>query len=219
MKTGFLVNTMLAAWAGMVGSALFVTVFTLEGWLRPGYNPLSTFVSALSLGSRGWIQIANFILFGLCVFLFSRGVASEFRTGKASKAGPILLLVISLLYFISGPFVMDPMGTPSLEGSWHGIIHGLAGGIVFILMPVCMFVFLRRFRIDPRWSFLYWWTLVLVVISTAAVLLLTYASKVSAEATPFTPWMGLIQRFLIIPFMVWVFIFALGLLRRTNKVS
>ena len=55
----------LSAWAGMLGPALFVAVFSIEGALRPGYNALSTYVSALSLGPRGWIQIANFYLFGL----------------------------------------------------------------------------------------------------------------------------------------------------------
>jgi hypothetical protein len=41
-----------------------VAVFTIEGWLRPGYDPLSTYVSALSLGLHGWIQIVNFIVLG-----------------------------------------------------------------------------------------------------------------------------------------------------------
>ncbi len=47
----------LAAWSGVIGSALFVAVFLLEGWIRPGYNPLAEYVSALSLGGRGWVQI------------------------------------------------------------------------------------------------------------------------------------------------------------------
>jgi len=214
MKKAFVDHGPLAAWAGIIGPALFVAVFTLEGWLRPGYDPYSTYVSALSLGPRGWIQIANFILFGLLLFLFMRGVAGAFPIGKASRGGPILLGFIAFLYFISGPFVMDPMGTPSQEGSLHGTIHGLAGGIVFILMPICIFVFLRRFRIDPQWQSLQWGSWILGIMCAAAVVLLTAASKLPAEATVFTPWLGLIQRFLIIPFMVWVFIFALGLLRR-----
>ena len=40
----------LGGWAGMVGSALFVAVFSLEGLLRPGYDPRSTFISELSIG-------------------------------------------------------------------------------------------------------------------------------------------------------------------------
>src|SRR5262249_37750539 len=85
----------LAAWAGMIGPALFVTVFTLEGWLRTGYDPLSMYISELSLGPRGWIQIANFIVLGTLLLLFVRGVADEFREGKASSIGPVLLTIIS----------------------------------------------------------------------------------------------------------------------------
>jgi hypothetical protein len=29
-----------AAWAGLIGPTLFVAIFTLEGWFRPGYAPL-----------------------------------------------------------------------------------------------------------------------------------------------------------------------------------
>lgn len=42
-----------AAWAGMIGPVLFVGVFTIEGFLRPAYNPFSMYVSELSIGSRG----------------------------------------------------------------------------------------------------------------------------------------------------------------------
>lgn len=40
----------LAAWAGIIGATLFVFIFTLEGWCRPGYKPLEMYISALSLG-------------------------------------------------------------------------------------------------------------------------------------------------------------------------
>src|SRR5512135_1804980 len=92
----------LAIWAGILGPALFVVVFTIEGWIRPGYEPLKTFVSALSLGPRGWIQIANFLVFGFLLFVFTRGLAVEFQTGKAATGGLVLLTIISVCYFISG---------------------------------------------------------------------------------------------------------------------
>jgi Protein of unknown function (DUF998) len=52
----------LGAIAGRIGPLLFVATFTIAGWLRPGYRAREMFVSELSLGSRGWIQIANFIV-------------------------------------------------------------------------------------------------------------------------------------------------------------
>ena len=43
----------LGSVAGITTPVLFVAVFLVEGWLRPGYQPLSMFVSELSLGPRG----------------------------------------------------------------------------------------------------------------------------------------------------------------------
>jgi hypothetical membrane protein len=217
MKELSLSQRRVAAWAGIIGPVLFVAIFTIEGWLHPGYEPLSTYVSALSLGARGWIQTANFIVLGVLLLVFARGVAAEFRTGKASKGGPILLTIIAILFLISGLFLMDPTGTPLNQVTVHGTIHGLAGGIIFLLMPTSCFVFLRRFRVDPNWRSLQWWTLALGIIIAAAVVLLTISSKLPGVQNVFKDWLGLIQRTIIVPFMLWVFIFALGLLRRIKQ--
>jgi len=206
----------LCAWAGLIGSSFFVAVFVTEGWLRPDYEPLKMYVSALSLGPRGWIQIANFLILGLCLLTFAWGVANEFRTGKASRSGPVLLAIIAFLLLISGPLIMDPTDTPLNRVSVHGTLHGLAGGIVFILMPISCFVFLHRFRVDPNWQSLRLWTLVLAIVIATASILLTIASKVPEAHIIFDDWLGLIQRAIIIPFMVWVFVFALRLLSRSN---
>jgi hypothetical protein len=207
----------LAAWAGILAPALFVVIFTLEGFLRPGYNPLSTYVSALSLGPRGWIQIASFLVFGALLFVFTRGLLDAFPDGKASRWGLILLTTISVLFFISGPFVMDPMGTPQAQATVHGTIHGLAGGIAFLCMPIVIFVYLRRFHADPQWRFLYTWTLVLGIIVTAALLVFTIISKSPDLTATFTDYLGLFQRALIVPFMLWLFVFALGVRQRSQS--
>jgi hypothetical protein len=200
----------------MVGPALFVAVFLIEGWLRPGYSPMSMYISALSLGPRGWIQIANFIVLGVALGVFTWGIAGVFPTGKASRWGVILMRVLAVLYAVSGPFVMDPMGTPQSAATVHGTIHGLAGGIVFLVMPVSMAVFLRRFRSDPPWHFLARWTLVLGVFDALAVLIFTVVSKSPGLLTAASGWIGLIQRVALVPFMVWLFGFGLGVLRREN---
>jgi hypothetical protein len=65
----------LGAWAAIVGPTVFVVTFTVEGWLRPDYNAAAMFVSALSLGSSGWIQVLNFVVVGLSFLAFARGVS------------------------------------------------------------------------------------------------------------------------------------------------
>jgi hypothetical protein len=208
----------LTALAGMLGAFLFVATFTLEGWLRPGYQPLATYVSALSLGPRGGIQIANFIIFGMLLFIFTRGVAAEFPSGKAARNGLILLTIVAFCYFFSGPFIMDPTGTPFNQVTIHGTIHGILGAIAFMLMPISCFVYLRAFNQDPNWRSMRGWTLALGTISVIALILLTIASKFPQMQNIFADWLGLIQRALIVPFMIWVFLFALELYKR-NKAG
>lgn len=212
-------NTRQLAWAGIVGPTLFVTVFMIEGWLRPGFEPLKMYVSELSLGPRGWIQIANFVVFGLLFLAFTRGLAIEFRSGKASRGGIILLTILAVGFLLSGPFVMDPTNTPPDRFTVHGTVHGILGGIVFSLMPISCFLFLRRFGEDPKWRTLQWPTLGLGTIIAAAVVLLTVATKVPDIQAAFTDWLGLIQRAAIVPFMLWLFIFALGLLRQNRTAQ
>lgn len=210
-------NKQLAIWAGMLGPLLFVKIFLVEGWLRPGYQPLKMYVSELSLGERGWIQITNFIVFGVLFLLFSRGVAAEFPTGTASRGGPILLTITAICYLLSGPFVMDPANTPRDQMTIPGVLHGILGGIVFTLMPIICFVFLRRFREDPKWHFFQGWTLILGTLIAAAVILLTAATKLPDTQNIFTNWLGLIQRTAIVPFMIWIFIFALEMYRKSRE--
>lgn len=202
------------AWAGIVGPVLFVTTFLLEGWLRPGYDPLADYVSALSLGPRGWTQIANFVVVGACLLLFSRAVTLAFPSGRASRVGPVLLAIVALGYLLSGPFAMDPAGTAPTAMSPHGLTHGILGGIVFTLMPVVCLVFLRRFAVDPIWRSLYLPTLIATLVIGAAVIVLSLTTKVPALIETYRPWAGLIQRSAIMPFMAWIVVFAVGLLLR-----
>jgi hypothetical protein len=44
-------------------------VFTIGGTLRAGYEPRRDFVSVLSLGPRGWVQMTNFILLGVLLLI------------------------------------------------------------------------------------------------------------------------------------------------------
>jgi hypothetical protein len=203
----------LAAWAGMVGPALFVAVFALEGWLRPGYDPLGMYVSELSLGPRGWIQIANFVVLGVLFLLFARGVAAEFREGKASRAGPILLAIIGFSFLVSGPFVMDPASTPRDQWSWHGTLHQLFGALVFSLAPVSCFAFWRRFRDDPNWRSLQWWSLAAGMIVVTFVVLLKVGEL---PPNALSGWVGLIQRAALVTYLSWVFTFAWALRTRSK---
>jgi hypothetical protein len=198
----------IGGWAGMLGAGIFVGVFTIEGLLRPGYDAVSMFISELSLGPRGWVQIASFLVTGALYAVFTWGVAGEFRKGKASRFGPILLAVISLGFFVSGPLVMDPVDTPRGAMTLSGYGHGVFGALVFTLIPIVCWVFVRRFREDKAWRSMWGWTLAAAIITTSATVLLSVATKPPLVPNVLTGYDGLIQRALIVPFHVWAFLFA-----------
>jgi len=196
----------------MIGPVLFVSIFAIEGLLRMGYDSLAMYVSELSLGPHGWVQILNFIVFGLLLLAFAQGVAAGFP--EVSRAGSALLTIIAFGYLLSGPFVMDAAGTPRNLMTIHGTVHGILGGVVFSLMPVSCLVFLRGFRREPTWRSLQWWTLAAGATITMAVVVLTIATKIAPAEIAFNGWLGLIQRMAIVPYMVWLFVFALTLRRK-----
>ena len=214
------IRAKIAALAGMLGPLLFVVTFSVEGWLRPGYDARRMFISALSLGPRGWIQIVNFLFLGVALFVFSRGVAAAFREGKASRAGHVLLTIIAVALFASGPFVMDPMGTVREAMTVHGILHNIFGAFVFSLTPVTCFVFWRRFRTDESFRSLRTWTLVAGIVTTLAVVLLRIATpRPPGPGNALTSFTGVIQRTEAVTFFAWVFTFARALYRRAGAAA
>ena len=202
----------------MMGPALFVAIFLIEGWLRPGYDPSRMYVSELALGARGWIQIANFLVYGVLLLLLARSVATEFVAGPASRIGPILWILNGLRTIGVGLFVTDPAATPLQAMSWHGALHLLLAVSAFVLWPLTCFVFYRRFRIDPAWRPLAGWTLCAGMATAGLSSLLLIASAPLASAPhAFNAWLGLIQRTSIITFAAWQFAVAWRLWQHRHK--
>lgn len=147
---------------GVVGPGLLVVLFLIEGAIRPDYDPKRVFVSQLSLGDQGWLQIANFVVSGLLIVAFAFGLRRVVSSGRASRWGPILVGLVGLGLVVSGVFVTDPAlgyppGTPpglTQNPSWHGSLHLLGALFVFGGLPIASFAFARRFQAqaDRRWG-------------------------------------------------------------------
>ncbi|MET4097059.1 DUF998 domain-containing protein [Arthrobacter sp. UYCu712] len=194
----------LAGTAGMIGAALFVSVFSVAGWLEPGYSPNSMFVSELSLGPHGWVQMLNFVLTGALMLVFGRGLATHFSTGTASRAGPLLVQGIGVSLMASGPFTPDPSSMFD-QTSTHGMVHGTFGALVFTFAPLSCFIFYRRFRSDPDWRPLAGWTLAAGVVLTLGIVVLKVSQQPGSGLFEFK---GLVQRVILVTFMAWVFAVA-----------
>ncbi len=112
---------------GFAAPILFVGTFLLEGATRPGYDAWAEFVSLLSLGSDGWMQVANFIACGWLLLGFSVAVFQAVRIGAASKTAPIVFSTMGFGLVGAGAFPTDAIDTPL---TLHGELHYVATAVV-----------------------------------------------------------------------------------------
>jgi hypothetical protein len=208
MKKG---NSYIHFYSGLIAPILFVLIFTIEGLFRENYSPMKNFISELSIGNRGWIQIVNFLIFGFLFFVFSMGLLHEFRKLKLSLNGPILFLILASCYFFSGPFLTDPGTIFTQQKSIHGIIHGVLGALVFLLMTASSWTFLKLFKKEKEFKALKSITFLFAIILTLSLIAFTYVTKAPTHQNVFPNLNGFFQRLALIPFMIWLFYFAFSI--------
>ncbi|TMC02609.1 MAG: DUF998 domain-containing protein [Chloroflexi bacterium] len=196
---------------GVVGPPLFIATFLVEEATRPGYSWWRNFVSSLATGEGGWVQIANFLVWGTLAVAFAIGVV---RIGWVAPG--ILLILYGAGLLVAGVFVTDPSlgyppGAPP-EHTTHGMIHGLAGLGVFTLNAVAAFVVARRFAIAQRRG----WAIYSTVTGLLIVALFIASTAVSVQ-DELGLWSnaptGLLQRISIVVGWTWIAAFALRLWR------
>jgi hypothetical membrane protein len=198
---------------GVVGPPLFIATFLVEETTRPGYSWWRNFVSSLATGESGWVQIANFLVWGTLAVAFAIGVV---RIGWVAPG--ILLTLYGAGLLVAGVFVTDPsLGYPpgaASEQTTHGMIHGLAGLSVFTLNAVAAFVVARRFAIAQRRG----WAIYSTITGLLIVTLFIASTAVSVQ-DELGLWSnaptGLLQRLSIVVGWTWIAAFALRLWRDT----
>jgi hypothetical protein len=117
----------------------------LDSFIHPAYNPVTDYVSELSLGQLGWLQTANFLVFGAAMLTFATGIRWGARRGRGSAAGPLLFVVIGAVgLIVDGIFKIDPH--TSTVHTLSGTIHSQAAPGYFFGVTAACFVFARRFR-------------------------------------------------------------------------
>jgi hypothetical membrane protein len=203
---------------GVVGPPLFVATFLIEGATRPGYSWYRNYVSSLATGDGGWIQIANFLVWGTLAAAFATGVM---RAGLVVPGGLLFLYAAGLL--VAGVFVTDPgLGYPPsapLEHTTHGMIHGLAGLAVFTLNAVVAFVVARHYFRSPesrRWAIYSLATGLLIVVLFIASTAVSVQDELGNSPNGPT---GLLQRISIIAGWTWISAFAYRLWRSASLPS
>ena len=142
---------------GAIAGPLFIVTVLIQDLTRPGFNPGLQPLSLLALGSWGWVQIANFVLAGALNLLFAVGLWRRLHPGRAGTWGPLLIGVYGLGLVVVGVCRTDPAeGFPPgvravTHPSWHGAVHALGAGIIFLVLAAALAVFVRFFLTWKQW--------------------------------------------------------------------
>jgi hypothetical membrane protein len=156
-----------AALAGMIGPVMFVVIVIVltvaqYGFMRElGWHPTGSsgvpWPSGLALGPYGWLQVLNFILFGLLVIALAVGLHRRV-SGRAAKIGTGLLMLAGVALVLLG-FKTDPNLLSTGPQTLSGWIHGLAFLLLTLSLLLTCFLMGWGLRKDPLWRSYGWYSL------------------------------------------------------------
>ena len=156
-------QTRYTALAGIIGPVLFSAVFLAQQAFRQAaYDPIAEPVSALEAGRYGWIQQANFVVFGLFMLAFTVGLHRGIDRSQRGILGPALLGAASTGLFIAAaiPLREDAAGEVYDPGG-----HFVAGVTFFLGTALAMLVLSRRLAKDPYFRSLATYTAICGVLA------------------------------------------------------
>ena len=158
---------------GIIAGPLFIAASLTQAFTRRGFDLARHPISLLSLGSPGWIQIANFVVCGILYVIGAVGLRTASRSGRGSTWGPLLVGITGIGLIIAGLFTADPgagfppgapIGAPSM--SWHGALHEVGFILSFVGSMAACGVFARRYAALGRGN----WALAGAATAVAALI-------------------------------------------------
>lgn len=195
------------ALAGIVGPVVFWGVLTILGRMQSGYNAFRSDISLLALGPGGWMQTANFVVFGLLIVAFQGGVQRTVAPGRVWSAINIIALACGLGLVSIAVFPTDRVGTWTTSGAIHlGVVAALA-----VLLPLSCLAMAVEVGPDPAWRGYSLFSILVGVLTglLTVTLLLVWSGLWRASH----PWLGLYERIVFALPSAWMEVVAFRLLR------
>ncbi len=182
---------------GMVSPILFVGLFTLAGFMRPGYSPIHQYVSDLGVGSNAWLVDVGAVLNGLLLI----GIAVGFALSMHMVVRPAWRWLSALLLALHG-FGLAVAGLFT-EARSTVLIHWLVGANLAFYTPVVAFLVtgLVLFR-TPQW---HRWGIALLAASLLTGVLIALLFRIYTPGFPLHALQlgGLLERVLLIEIESW----------------
>jgi hypothetical protein len=197
-------SKLIYGFAGL-GPLLFFAIATVEGLLRPGYDPITQPISALALGERGWIQAINFVILSLSLLAMAAVLRRELRGRLAARAAPAAFVVMALAVAVAAIFPMDAPGAPETRA---GAIHMAAGFLLFPWIPVVILGLAMRFRRDERQR-AYGVSVVAGLFCLVTISFFLIFVGPPGFDRPYPALVGVVQRLELLCFFTWIASIAL----------
>jgi hypothetical membrane protein len=190
---------------GAAGPVMFLAVATIVGLLDPDYDVKTQTVSELARGGHGWIQTANFFIFGPAIIAFAVALHRSLR--RPSRTGTLLIVLMGVGAFVEGIFPTDLKTEPE---TGVGVIHNLVFLVAFLALTVSYGFTARAMWREPGWRGFARGTALMPVAVFA--LLCFFIGFGSDPGDPFYSIAGLIQRALIVVAFGWMTVTGMRLL-------
>jgi hypothetical membrane protein len=196
------------AWAGIVGPILFTVAFVLQALFRTEYSHVAEPVSALAAGPNGWIQNANFLVFGSLMMAFAFGLHQGMRPTRLGVVGPGLLALSAVGLILAGvfPWALDARGDYVVPPG-----HVVGAFTAFLPAGLGLIVLSRRMARDPSWRTRASYALGSGI--AVAVLFLATGPLAVPDDAPLHDWAGLLQRAAVAVWFSCTIVLSLRLLR------
>jgi hypothetical protein len=141
---------------GGIGALLFIAAYLIEGVTRPGYGAWQQPISALSLGPGGWVQQANFVVFGILLALSAVGWYRVLTPLRGAIWFPPLQGISGLCLMGAGVFSMDPFpgyppGAAQPTSTQHGTLHSIFAWALILSLALGRFTVGNVLMRLPRW--------------------------------------------------------------------
>lgn len=193
--------------AGVVGPILFVAVFTIAGFLRPGYSPLRQSISTLGVGPNAWLGNLDAVIFAILLLVFAIGFFLEMRQviGKGVRVACLVLFILSSVGIVNAAIFPAASRTTGL--------HWTIGFLPAFLAPMAAsFVVGWNWRPVSGWRRYGWYSLATALgIIVLTVLSFVLLAPRGSTGGPLLPIGGLIERILVLVTFAWPVVIGLRL--------
>jgi hypothetical protein len=124
-----------------IGLVAVLAAVVAQDLVRTDVSALRDWISHLSLGPYGWLNVVVLMLGGLAVLALTPTIRSAATSRRVSRWASRWTALAGIGLIAAGLFVADapPGGLYPPTTSWHGTLHDVAGGLVFLgLFASCL---------------------------------------------------------------------------------